>query len=254
MSSPPALAQLDHRPWPIPRGEWIYRQAWCDLLFAHWPISVEALRPLIPPALAIDEFEGSAWIGVVPFRMDDVARRPLPAMPGLRTFPEVNLRTYVTIEGKPGVWFFSLDATNLIAVVAARRLFHVPYEWADIGLDAERDGAGFHCRGTRRMTKQPVSFEMSYRPTGLVDQAQPGTLEHWLTERYCLYAESPGGELFRTNIQHAPWDLQPAAAEISAAGLFTPHGLAVEGPPTRLHFSRRIDVVAWPPERVATGV
>lgn len=253
MSVHPALTQLAHRPWPIPPGEWLYRQAWCDLLFAHWPLDAKALRPLIPPALTIDEFEGSAWIGVVPFRMHDVARRPLPALPGLRAFPEVNLRTYVTIDGKPGVWFFSLDATNLVAVIAARRLFHVPYEWAEIRLHADAAGEGFHCVGTRRMSQQPVHFEMCYRPTGPVYQAQAGTLEHWLTERYCLYAESPRRELLRTNVQHAPWDLQPATAEVAATELFTPHGLSVEGSPTRLHFSRRIDVVAWSPERVATG-
>src|SRR5262245_4268389 len=122
-----SLSHIDHRPWALPRGRWTMRQSWCDLLFAHWRVPVSALRPLIPARLKIQEFDGSAWLGAVPFRMTGVMYRPLPDLPWISAFPELNLRTYVECDGKPGVWFFSLDATNPLAVWAARRFFHLPY-------------------------------------------------------------------------------------------------------------------------------
>ena len=122
-----ALTETAHRPWPLPTGPWIMSQSWHDLLFAHWPIDASHLRPLIPAALEIDKFQGEAWIGVVPFRMSGVRLRATPALPTLSAFPELNVRTYVTHGGKPGVWFFSLDAANAIAVSVARAWFHLPY-------------------------------------------------------------------------------------------------------------------------------
>ena len=121
------LTDTAHRPWPTPRQPWILGMRWHDLLFMHWPVKSEALRPYIPPALAIESFDGTAWIGVVPFRMSAVVPRLIPPVPYLSAFPELNVRTYVSAEGKPGVWFFSLDAGNPIAVEAARDTFHLNY-------------------------------------------------------------------------------------------------------------------------------
>ncbi|MEO8359797.1 MAG: DUF2071 domain-containing protein, partial [Vicinamibacteria bacterium] len=123
----PSLHHLDHRPWPIPSRPWLGRQSWHDLLFAHWPIDAKRLRPLIPEALKIQEFEGTAWIAVVPFRMSGVTLRGLPGLPWISAFPELNIRTYVELDGKPGVWFFSLDATNPLAIWAARTFVGRPY-------------------------------------------------------------------------------------------------------------------------------
>jgi uncharacterized protein YqjF (DUF2071 family) len=237
---------VDHRPWPLPAGRWTWRQSWCDLLFAHWPVPAAVLRPLVPRELEIQEFDGTSWIGVVPFRMEGVMRRPLPDLPWISAFPELNVRLYVERDGRPGVWFLSLDATNPVAVWAARRFFHLPYFRADIAIQA--NGARFDYRSRRANAAGSPGFEAFYAPIGDVYQAKPGTLEHWLTERYCLYAASPRGALSRTEVHHVPWPLQRAEATISRNDMARPFGLSLDGPPALLHFSRRIDVVVWSPE------
>jgi uncharacterized protein YqjF (DUF2071 family) len=244
----PALQQQDHRPWPIPRGPWTWRQSWCDLLFAHWPVPVEVLRPLVPATLTIQEFDGTSWVGVVPFRMAGVMRRPLPDLPWISAFPELNVRLYVEYEGKPGVWFLSLDATNPLAVWAARRFFHLPYFRARMEL--EEDGGGIRYRSLR-VADTALILEGTYRPTSEPYLAKEGTLEHWLTERYCLYALSPKGRLYRTEVHHVPWPLQRAEAEIRCNTMLKPHGVDVSEPPSLLHFARHLDVVVWSPEELS---
>ena len=123
-----------HRPWPLPSRPWRWAQTWSHLLFAHWRVPTEKLRPLIPAELTLQEFDGSAWIGVVPFLLD-VRPRYVPPLPIGSRFPEINVRTYVEADGKPGVWFFSLDARNPLAVWAARRFFHLPYFRAHMRID-----------------------------------------------------------------------------------------------------------------------
>lgn len=246
----PALSRVDHRPWPIPAARWIWRQSWCDLLFAHWPVPVADLRPLVPPELEIQEFDGTSWVGVVPFRMQGVMLRPLPDLPYVSAFPELNLRLYVERNGKPGVWFLSLDATNRLAVWAARRFFHLPYFHARISIDEGSEG--FDYRSERLEGSQPVNFRATYRATSEPYESQPGSLEHFLTERYCLYAQSPAGQLFRADVHHHPWPLQRAEASITTNDLLTPHGLTLEGPPAVLHFTRRIDVVVWPSRAIVS--
>lgn len=246
-----AFSRTDHRPWPLPPGGWTWRQNWKDLLFAHWPVPAETLRPLVPPSLRVQEHGGTSWVGVVPFRMTGVMRRPLPDLPWLSAFPELNLRLYVERDGRPGVWFLSLDAANRVAVWAARRFFHLPYFLADIGIQPRGDGFAFSSRRTRR--DGYVSFRADYRPVSAVFEARPGSLESFLTERYCLYAGSPAGILYRCDVHHVPWPLQEAAGEVDAAELLAPHGLRVEGRPL-LHFSRGVDVVVWPLQRLASRV
>jgi uncharacterized protein YqjF (DUF2071 family) len=240
----PSFAHVDHRPWPLPRGPWTWRQSWRDLLFAHWPIEARALRPLVPDRLRIQEFDGTAWIAVVPFRMTGVMRRRLPDLPWISAFPELNVRTYVERDGRPGVWFLSLDATNPLAVWAARTFFHLPYHRADMALT--NDGGRIDYRSERGDAR----FEGTYQPVSEVYAAAPGSLEHWLTERYCLYALDRAGSLWRNDVHHAPWPLQAAAAELRVNTMLSPHGLAVSGSPSLLHFARRIDVVVWSGERV----
>jgi uncharacterized protein YqjF (DUF2071 family) len=243
-----AFERTEHRPWPVPERAWSWRQSWCDLLFAHWPVPADRIRPLIPEPLQLQEHDGMAWIGVVPFRMEGVMHRPFPDMPYVSAFPELNVRTYVEYEGKPGVWFFSLDATNALAVWAARRFFHLPYHRAEIVCGREEGGGEFRYASTRHWSR--ASFVGTYAPTGPVYEARPGTLEHFLTERYCLYARSPKGELFRADVHHRPWPLQPAEARIRENTMGEQVGLDLSGPPTLLHFAHRIDVVVWSPERV----
>jgi hypothetical protein len=245
----PAFDSVEHRPWPIPAGPWTWRQSWCDLLFAHWPVPASELRPLVPPELTVQEFEGTSWVGVVPFRMQGVMRRPLPDLPWISAFPELNLRLYVEAEGKPGVWFLSLDATNALAVWAARRFFHLPYRHARISLSGLPAKVAY--RSFRSARPRGVEFVAEYQPASAPYLASPGTLEHWLTERYCLYARSPRGRLFRAEVHHPPWPLQQATATIERNDLFQPHGIQVAGPPALLHFSRRLDVVVWSPSAVS---
>lgn len=242
----PAFTRTDHRPWPLPTESWSWRQTWCDLLFAHWRVPAPVLRPHVPPGLTLQEFDGSAWLGVVPFRMEGVTLRNVPPVPFLSAFPELNVRTYVDRDGRPGVWFFSLDTTNPFAVRAARALFHLPYFGASMRVAA--DGPGFRYR-SRRDERPPAQLDMTYEPAGAVFEAEPGTLDHFLTERYCLYAASSGG-LFITEIHHVPWPLQPARAQIERNTMGSQVGLALDTPPLTLHFARRQEVVIWNPKRL----
>jgi uncharacterized protein YqjF (DUF2071 family) len=218
------------------------RQSWHDLLFAHWPVPVAAVRPLVPAGLNVDVHGGTTWVGVVPFRMTGVAPRGVPDLPGLSAFPELNVRLYVERDGKPGVWFLSLDAASAAAVWTARRFFHLPYFRARMSVSGTQE---IDYASERRSA--PVGFAARYRPEGPAAEARPGSLEHFLTERYCLYAQAPDG-LRRLEIHHQPWPLQPASAEITRNELLTPHGLSVAGAPL-LHFARRLDVVMWLAER-----
>jgi uncharacterized protein YqjF (DUF2071 family) len=246
------LDHLDHRPWPLPRKRWVMVQTWHDLLFAHWPMPVDSVRSSIPRALEIDAFDGSAWVGVVPFRMSGVRLRGTPALPWLSAFPELNLRTYVTHGGKPGVWFFALDAANPIAVAVARAWFHLPYFRARMGVHSERDEIVYsHVRTHRNAA--PAELAARYSPAGDVFRSRAGSLEHWLTERYCLYASDARGDLQRGEIHHVPWPLQAARADIARCTLPAAHGLALPSSPPLLHFARRLDVIIWAPERVTSS-
>lgn len=240
----PELGTIDHRPWPLPAGPWTWQQQWYDLLFAHWPIAPEVLRPLIPPELVIDTFDGSAWIGVVPFRMH-IRRRGVPGIPTARHFPELNVRTYVRWGDKAGVWFFSLDAASRLAVWGARTFFHLPYFHADMNVD-NRAGS-LHYRSVRR-GRTPARLVVRYQPTGEVSPAKPGSLDHWLTERYCLFCQSASGAFYCGDIHHAPWPLQPAEAEIEENTMLTPLGVDVPTANPLLHFAKSIDVALWPLE------
>lgn len=224
-------------------------QSWHDLLFAHWPIDAPELRPHVPAKLAIDTFDGHAWLGIVPFRMSRVRLRGTPPLPWLSAFPELNARTYVTALGKPGVWFFSLDASNPIAVAVARRTFHLPYFTAR--MRCEQDQGLIHYRSERIHRGAPAAvFEGRYSPAGAFFEPQRGTLEHFLTERYCLYAAS-GERLYRGEIHHPPWLLQVAQAEFDRNSMAAAAGFTLPKQPPLLHFARRQDMVAWPPHQIA---
>lgn len=218
------------------------RQTWHDLLFAHWPLAPEVLRPLVPPSLPLDTFDGRAWIAVVPFHMSDVAPRGVPALPGLSAFPELNVRTYVTVEDKPGVLFFSLDAASRLAVEAARLAYHLPYYHAAMSVAPKGDGVRY---GSRRLDRRarPAELRARYAPTGPVFRTHAGSLEHFLTERYCLYAPASGGRLYRAEIHHPPWPLQQAGAALEQNTMAAAHGIRLPSEPPLLHFARRLDVV-----------
>jgi hypothetical protein len=231
----------------VPDRPWIWRQTWHDLLFAHWPVPAASLRPLVPPRLTIQEYGGTSWVGLVPFRMTGVTLRGVPSLPGLSAFPEMNLRVYVEFEGRAGVWFISLDAANRLAVWTARRLVHLPYFHA--AMSVQLDGDLVRYASERRGRGPRVAFRGAYRPAGDVFTASPGSLAHFLTERYCLYAQAPGRGLRRLEIHHPPWRLQPAEAGFETNLVAEPQGIRLPPTPPVLHFSRRLDVVGWGLER-----
>jgi uncharacterized protein YqjF (DUF2071 family) len=217
------------------------KQTWHDLLFAHWPLPPAALRPLVPPQLALDTFDGQCWVGVVPFHMSGIRARGLPPLPGLSRFPELNVRTYVTFAGKPGVYFFSLDAGNRPAVWAARKFYHLPYFYATM-TSQERDGF-VHYSSSRQ--GQDAKFRGRYRPTSEVRFRDNNSLEHWLTERYCLYT-THRERVYRCDIHHLPWPLQDAEAEIEISSVAVADGVSLPATRPLLHFSRRQEVLIWP--------
>ena len=240
-----ALERTDHRPWPMPAGPWLWRQSWRDLLFAHWPVPASALAGLVPAGVSIQEFGGTSWVGVVPFRMCGVSARGLPDVPGLSAFAELNVRLYVEVAGKPGVWFVSLDAANRLAVVTARRLFHLPYFHADMSVVSE--GERIRYASSRRHAASRTAFRSTYGPIAPPAEAQPGMLEHFLTERYCLFTSAPDRSIRRVDVHHAPWPLQRAEADIAENTMGSAQGIPLDGPPAHLHFSRRLDVIGWLP-------
>lgn len=237
-----------HRPSPPPRVPWVMGMRWESLAFLHWPLDHDVLRPLIPSGLELETREGAAWLGITPLRMSRVRARLVPPIPRLSSFPELNVRTYVSAGGRAGVWFFSLDAGSRAAVWGARLTFGLPYHTASMDISREDGGVRYHCV-REGAPHGEARFSGSYRPTGPVRTAAPGTLEHWLTERYCLYSVR-GGRLLRGEIHHAPWPLQDASAEIGENTMALPIGVRLEGPPALVHFARRLDVKAWPPSRL----
>ncbi|MGB3635956.1 MAG: DUF2071 domain-containing protein [Rubrobacteraceae bacterium] len=243
------LSRMEHRPYPVPDGPWALAMSWHDLLFMHWPVSADVLRPLIPPSLQLDTFDGDAWLGVVPFRMSGVRPHFLPGVPPLSNFPELNLRTYVSADGKPGIWFFSLDAHNPVAVRIARATFNLPYY--DAKMFCHSSGQEVTYASVRTHKNAPTArFVGRYRPAGGVTQTQPGTLENFLTERYCLYSTNGRGVVRRGDIHHHMWPLQRAEAEVATLEMTGQIGVELPDTEPLLHYARRLDVVAWTPRRI----
>lgn len=241
------LEETQHRLWPVPGGSWFMAQSWEDLLFLHWRVDTEAVRRLLPDGLTLDERDGSAWLGITPFELTGFRLRGMPPLPGASSFPELNVRTYVTAEGKPGIWFFSLDTSSRLAVEAARRVYRLPYFHARQSL--ERRGERIECSSSRRGSERPFVFEASYRSAGGAPTPQEGSLEHFLTERYCLYAADEKG-LHRAEIHHPPWRIGPAEVSIEL-NTMPPDGLELPAEEPLCHVAERQDVVIWPLEQLS---
>ena len=226
----------------MPDAPWIMTQTWNDLLFAHWPVDRRLLQEQVPAGLSLDLFEGQAWIGIVPFRITNLAPRGVPSIPFVSAFAELNVRTYVTLEHKPGVYFFSLDAASALAVAGARALFHLPYFTASMTVNVA--GETVHYTSSRTTKVPSARFEASYRPIGPVQPPAPGTLEHFLTERYCLYTVA-FGRVWRGDIHHGRWPIQQVEAEIPRETVSAAAGLHLSGPPVLTHFSAVQEVLIW---------
>ena len=221
-------------------------QTWEDLLFAHWRVPEGDLRAHVPDSLVLDTFEGDAWLGITPFRLTGLRGRGMLPLPKLSSFLELNVRTYVTRDDRPGIWFFSLDAESPLAVEAARRGYKLPYFRARMSA-AARFGGIEYSSSRRDEPSKPRVFEGRYRGDGQIFEPEPGSLEWFLTERYCLYALDDDGTSLRAEIHHPPWPLQVAEAEIDL-NTMPPEGIELGDEPPLVHFSRRQDVVIWAPE------
>jgi uncharacterized protein YqjF (DUF2071 family) len=245
MNAKAILRATEHRPWPLPRLPWIMVQIWHDLLFAHWPIPPAIMRQHVPAELPLDLFDGQAWIGIVPFHMSDVRPRWVPPLPGLSRFPELNVRTYVILDNKPGIYFFSLDATNLPAVWSARAVYHLPYFQARMRVRVEGDAVAY----ASHRVHGNAELEGNYQPIAPVQIRQRGTLEFWLTERYCLYTVHRN-RVYRCEIQHRPWPLQDASAQFHKNTMAAAAHITLPDERPLLHFSKRQEVLIWPLTRV----
>lgn len=237
------LAEADHRPWALPPRPWFMAQSWIDLLFAHWRVPEEALRRVVPERLPIDTYDGDAWLGVTPFCVRGLRLRGTAPAPGLSTFPELNVRTYVSAEGMPGIYFLSLDAGSLAAVRGARLTYRLPYFPSQIRVERDEGGIGYDLLRTSD-DGPPAYFTARYGGEGGELPIRAGSLERWLTERYCLYTLDEDGRILRGDIHHPPWPLRRGWAEIETNTMAMPFALELEGEPL-LHFSPRQDVVIW---------
>jgi uncharacterized protein YqjF (DUF2071 family) len=242
------LGETAHRPWPIPARSWRMGQTWEHLLFAHWPVDARELRRLVPDSLELDTFDGSAWLGILPFRITALRVRGALPLPGFSSFLELNVRTYVTAGGKPGIWFFSLDASSRLAVEVARRTYELPYFGARMSAERCDDWIEFES-ARMEAAERPVVFSCRYRPRGPVVTAAAGSLEAFLVERYCLYTVDRRGRLCRGEIHHLPWPLQEAEAAVEL-NTMAPAGVALPDDPPLAHFAAEVAAVIWPLERV----
>jgi len=225
------LRRRAHRPWPVPDRPWVQGQTWRDLLFAHWSLPEDRLRAMVPDAVTIDTFDGHAWVAVTPFEVTGLRLRGTLPVPILSRFPEINVRTYVTVDGRPGIYFFSLDAASALAVAGARATYHLPYFRS-------------------RMVVHRVGEEIRYASTRVGNAASLRLRYHFLTERYCLYTVARG-RIHRAEIHHPPWALQAAEAHIDENTMAQASGLDLPARRPLLHFAGRQDVVIWPLTPVA---
>jgi len=231
----------------MPDGPWVMAQNWHDLLFAHWAMPAEKIRPLVPKDLTLDIYEEQAYVAVAPFWMSGVRPRFSPPLPGLSTFPEMNVRTYVSYKNIPGVYFFSLDAGSRLAVRAARWSYHLPYYFAEMSIKGL--GPKFEYSSSRLDNPRPAEFRGRYWPTSSPRARGKDSLEHFMTERYCLYT-TRNQKLYRAYIHHLPWALQDAEAEIEVNTVAQAAGIELPASKPLLHFARTLEVLIWLPQTV----
>lgn len=221
-------------------------QCWSQLLFLHWKVPAEVIQARLPAGLHVDQYEGTCYLGLVPFLMEKVRPRFLPCAPWLSNFLELNVRTYVfDDDGQPGVWFFSLDCNQPVAVELARRFFHLPYQHAVMS----RNGTRYHCR--RKDREETATFD--YAVEGPFQTATPGSLEFFLLERYLLFSASPAGNLHTGRVHHEPYAF--ASIPVPPHSLLPCRwdGFELEGPPVSALVSPGVPVRIHPLKKASRG-
>ena len=233
-----------------PEGEPILHQRWESMLLLHWPIIPDILRPLIPPALELDTYEGRAWIGITPFHLEDVRPSALPAFPGLSSFHELNVRTYVMHNGLPGIWFLTLDASKLIPMVAARVFFMLPYYKASIRFLQTGETFAFNLR---RTVPVPAEFRVAWRRGLRLRDPALESLGFFLTERYCAFAVN-NTELYSIRTYHHPWILDEAEVELRHSSMISSLGIPEPTTAPLAHFSASMEMETWAPVSLGSAV
>jgi uncharacterized protein YqjF (DUF2071 family) len=226
-----------------PDGEPIMHQNWANLLFLHWPIDDALIRPLIPAPLEIDTFDGQAWISITPFGMTGVRFASMPAIPGLDSFLELNVRTYVHHNGRPGVWFFSLDASKLIPALAARVIYMLPYYRAT--MDFMVNGNEFRFESQRTIGPS-AGFSARWQAGVRLRDPDADSLAFFLVERYALFAGT-SENLAMTRIYHHPWILEEAIVQEYRSTMLSALNLPEPSSAPLAHFSRVLNVEVWEP-------
>lgn len=240
------LSHTCHRPFPLPKGPWLMKQGWNDLLCAHWPVDSEDLLPLIPHGLELELWEGYPWITIIPFRLRPLRVRGVPPLPFVGDFLELNVRTYVNRNGKPGIFFLNLEASSPLAVTGARMFAHLPYHHARMVIRYGHPHKFEYTSIRKQSRHDDVVFKGVYKPLNdTVVHAAPGSLVHWLTERYCLYTLSPQGEVQVSDIHHLPWPLQEAELQLDTNTMTNYHGFELRGSPAIVTYSKRLEVLFW---------
>ena len=237
--------ETEHRPYRMPHRPWILTQVWRDILFMHWPVPEQFMRPFIPEALELDTYDGSAWLSIIHLRITNMRGRGLPLIPFMNSYLELNVRTYVVRDGIPGIYFFSLDANHLPTVAGAGIFTGLPYKLASMDYKKKKGKSCFSSR--RRKTKE--EFHVIYHPEDLLFEAEPGTLDHWLLERYCMYS-FVGKSLFRGDIHHDKWKVRRGKADITSNTLapFLPNSVFNQKP--IIHFAKRRRFMFFPLKKV----
>lgn len=250
--------RTSHRPRPLPPGRWAVAQRWNDLLLVHWPLSPSRIAPLLPEWLEVDTHQNMAWLGAVPFWLDRMKIRGVPSFLGARSFPDLTLRTYVRdrFSGAQGIYCFSLDSSNLLAVGAARAFYHLPYHWASMRMEQQTERE-FAFYSSRRFAGKEVIFKAKYRglgPTARTAEARPGSFEYFVTERSCLFSSDRSGQPVRASLHYIPLPLEDAEAEIERNDLPGSIGIELPDMDPVLHYSRRLAVYIWPAERIRSAL
>jgi uncharacterized protein YqjF (DUF2071 family) len=244
------VEEVGHRPWPVPARPWVMTQTWHNLLFAHWPCSPDALRLLLPRQITLDTFAGQAWVGIIAFRMTGIRLHGCPVVPMVERFPEINVRTYVTENNRPGVYFLSLDTNNPITIAIARSWFRLAYQHARVNFEMVGDTVHFHSTRVERSVPG-AQFSGSFRPTSDACIYKAGTLEHWLTERYCYYSTNRRGDTVSGEVHHPPWPLQIAEASITMNTMAASHGIQLPDCAPLLHYAHYVKALIWNARRLA---
>jgi len=235
------LKQTEHRNYPLPEGKWIAMQDWEHLLFMHWRVYSAFIEPHLPKGLELDTFDGEPWISIIPFRVGKMRIRKMPPLPFMYPFVEVNVRTYVKRDGIPGVYFFSMDASKLLAVLGAR-FATLPYFHAKMKL--KKKGKKFNFKSIRK-DKEKETLKLSYQPSGKLFIPEEGTIDHWLMNRFALWSYKYD-TLFRGDIHHKQWKVQHADLDIDKETItsFMPNNASISKP--LAHYAKSKRVLIWP--------